>query len=130
MPRSVKKGPFVDGHLMDKVLQAARSGTVRFDPAAARRCADLYDQQAGKLHHLQQRLDSVSTLRGFGGFTSAQQLQAGFADKARAAAALLDEYIAAAYRMKQAFLLAAGLYDEADAANAAALHALSMRSVQ
>ena len=29
MPRSVKKGPFVDGHLMDKVLQAARSGDKR-----------------------------------------------------------------------------------------------------
>jgi len=29
VPRSVKKGPFVDGHLMDKVLQAARSGDKR-----------------------------------------------------------------------------------------------------
>ncbi|MQY26516.1 hypothetical protein [Nocardia aurantia] len=108
-----------------RFLQAAQTGTVRFDPAAARRCADLYDQQAGRLHHLQQRLGSVSTLDGFGGFDSAQQLQAGFGDKARAAAALLDRYIAAAYLMKQAFLLSAGLYDEADAANAAALRALS-----
>jgi hypothetical protein len=108
-----------------RFLQAAQTGVVRFDPAAARRCADLYDQQADRLHHLQQRLDSVSSLQGFGGFTSAQQLQDGFGDKARDAAALLDRYIAAAYLMKQGFLLAAGLYDEADAANAAALRALS-----
>ncbi|MCX4097450.1 hypothetical protein [Nocardia sp. alder85J] len=113
-----------------RFLQAARAGTVRFDPAAARRCAELYDQQADKLRGLQQQLDLVSGSQGFGGFTSAQQLQAGFGHKARDAADLLDEYIAAAYRMKQAFLLAAGLYDEADAANAAALHAVSSKVAQ
>ena len=29
MPRSIKKGPFVDGHLMDKVTEANRSGQKR-----------------------------------------------------------------------------------------------------
>lgn len=29
MPRSIKKGPFVDGHLMDKVVDANRSGQKR-----------------------------------------------------------------------------------------------------
>ncbi|MFF0492794.1 hypothetical protein ACWDSJ_14565 [Nocardia sp. NPDC003482] len=110
-----------------RFLQAAQSGTVRFDPAAARRCAELYDQQAEGFRYLQQRLESVAEPHGFGGFFSARQLQAGFGRKARDAAALLDQYIAAAYRMKEAFLLSAGLYEEADAAHAAALRAVEPR---
>ncbi|WP_225727022.1 MULTISPECIES: hypothetical protein [unclassified Nocardia] len=104
-----------------------QSGGVQFDPAAARRCAQMYENQAEQLHYLRQRLESVSDLTGFGGFVSAQQLQAGFGHKARDAAALLDRYIEAAYRMKEAFLLSAGLYEEADAANAAALRAVQSR---
>ncbi|AHH20700.1 hypothetical protein [Nocardia nova] len=107
-----------------RFLQAARGGTVTFDPAAARGCAAIYQQQADRLRELQQRLDSVSDLTGFGGFFSAQQLQAGFGRKARDAAELLDQYIAAAYRMKEAFLISAGLYEEADSAHAAALRAV------
>ncbi|MFF0495840.1 hypothetical protein ACFYU5_05510 [Nocardia aobensis] len=108
-----------------RFLQAARGGTVTFDPAAARGCAEIYQQQADRLRELQQRLDSVAQLSGFGGFFSAQQLQAGFGRKARDAAELLDQYIAAAYRMKEAFLTSAGLYEEADSAHAAALRAIS-----
>ncbi|RJO69855.1 hypothetical protein D5S18_28590 [Nocardia panacis] len=107
--------------------QQVQSGGVRFDPAAARQCAEMYDNQAEQLMNLQQQLESVSDPKGFGGFISAQQLQAGFGHKARDAAALLDRYIEAAYRMKEAFLLSAGLYEEADAANAAALRAVSSR---
>ncbi|MEU2254151.1 hypothetical protein [Nocardia xishanensis] len=107
--------------------QEAQAGTVKFDPDAARRCAEMYDNQADRLIYLQQRLESVAELKGFGGFVSAQQLQAGFGHKARDAAALLDHYIEAAYRMKEAFLISAGLYEEADAANAAALRAVETR---
>ncbi|UGT60460.1 hypothetical protein [Nocardia asteroides] len=107
--------------------EQARTGTVAFDPAAARRCAEMYDHQADRLLYLRQRLESVGELHGFGGFVSAQQLQAGFAHKARDAAALLDRYIEAAYRMKEAFLLSAGLFEEADAAAAAALRAVDAR---
>ncbi len=110
-----------------RFLQEARSGTVRFDPDAARSCAALYEDQADWLHQLQQNLESASRLHGFGGFFSGQQLQAGFARKARDAAEALNRYIAASYRMKEAFLISAGLYEEADAANAAALRALSSR---
>ncbi|MFE7744636.1 hypothetical protein [Nocardia sp. NPDC057455] len=106
---------------------AARTGTVRFDPAAARQCAEMYDRQADRLLHLQQRLRSAEDLGGFGGFVSAQQLQAGFSHKARDAAALLDHYIEAAYRMKEAFLISGGLFEEADAAGAAALRAVQTR---
>ncbi|WP_459549741.1 hypothetical protein [Nocardia sp. X0981] len=104
--------------------QAAHAGTVKFDPDAARRCAELYDRQADRLIFLRQRLEEAADLRGFGGFVSAQQLQAGFGHKARDAAALLDHYIEAAYRMKEAFLISGGLYEEADAANAAAVRAI------
>lgn len=107
--------------------QEAHAGTVTFDPAAARRCAEFYEQQADRLIYLQQRLESVTEPRGFGGFVSAQQLQAGFGHKARDAAALLDHYIEAAYRMKEAFLISGGLYEEADAANAAAVRAIESR---
>ncbi len=110
-----------------RFLQEARSGTVRFDPDAARRCAAQYDEQADRLRTMQQQLESVSQLHGFGGFFSAQQLQAGFAHKARDAAAQLNRYIAASYRLKEAFLISAGLYEEADAAHAAALRALEAR---
>ncbi|MBU3062811.1 hypothetical protein KO481_14930 [Nocardia sp. NEAU-G5] len=110
-----------------RFLQAARTGTVRFDTDAARSCAALYEDQAERLLSLQQNLESASRLEGFGGFFSAQQLQAGFARKARDAAEALDRYIAASYRMKEAFLISGGLYAEADAANAAALRAISSR---
>ncbi len=110
-----------------RFLQAAHGDTVRFDPDAARRCAAQYNEQADRLHTLQQQLESVSQLHGFGGFFSAQQLQAGFARKARDAAAQLDQYIAASHRLAEAFLVSAGLYDEADAEHAAALRALESR---
>ncbi|WP_159845316.1 hypothetical protein [Nocardia sp. CY41] len=107
--------------------QAAQAGTVQFDPAAARQCAEMYECQADRLLHLQQSLESAAELGGFGGFISAQQLQAGFGHKARDAAALLDHYIEAAYRMKEAFLISGGLFEEADAAGAAALRAVRTR---
>ncbi|WP_327096246.1 hypothetical protein OIE68_41060 [Nocardia vinacea] len=107
--------------------QEAQSGTVKFDPDAARRCAEMYDNQADRLIYLRQRLESAGELDGFGGFISAQQLEAGFAHKARDAANLLDHYIEAAYRMKEAFLISGGLFEEADAANAAALRAIETR---
>lgn len=107
--------------------QAAHTGTVEFDPDAARRCADFYEQQAERLIFLRQTLESAAEPRGFGGLVSAHQLQAGFGHKARDAAALLDHYIEAAYRMKEAFLISGGLYEEADAANTAAVRALEGR---
>ena len=108
-----------------RFLQAAHGGAVQFDPAAARRCAESYDQQIDHLSQVQQRLESVSELHGFGGFFSAEQLQAGFSRKARDTIALLDRYIAACYRMKEGFLISAGLHEEAEAAHAAALQALT-----
>ncbi|GEM35218.1 hypothetical protein AB0H58_14220 [Nocardia neocaledoniensis] len=112
---------------ISRFRSAAAAGTVKFEPEAARRCADLYEQQADQLAQLRQRLETASEAGGFGGFVSAQQLQAGFAHKARDAAELLDHYIAAALRMKEAFLLSGGLFDEADAAAAAALRAVETR---
>lgn len=112
---------------ISRFRSAAAAGTLSFDPDAARRCAELYEQQADRLAQLRHNLESAAEAGGFGGFVSAQQLQAGFAHKARDAADLLDHYIEAAYRMKEAFLLSAGLYEEADAAAAAALRAIDPR---
>ncbi|GAB2675418.1 hypothetical protein ACWDYH_14285 [Nocardia goodfellowii] len=107
--------------------QQAAAGTVKFDPAAARRCAEMYQHEADRLLHLKRRLAALAELHGFGGFDSARQLQAGFAAKSRDAAELLDNYIEAAYAMQAAFLTSAGLYEEADAANAAAMRALEAK---
>ncbi|MFR9751586.1 hypothetical protein ACL02S_11170 [Nocardia sp. 004] len=107
--------------------QAAQAGRIQFDPAAARRCAEMYHLQADRLLYLQQRLESAEELDGFGEFVSAQQLQAGFRHKAKDAAALLDHYIAAAYQLQEAFLISGGLLEEADAAGAAALRAIETR---
>ncbi|MEU8894689.1 hypothetical protein [Nocardia sp. NPDC048505] len=104
--------------------ERAAAGSVHFDPAAARRCAEMYQHEADRLVHLRRRLESLADLQGFGGFGSARELQAGFGAKARDAAELLDNYIEAAYAMQAAFLTSAGLYEEADAANAAAMRAL------
>ncbi|MFD3510395.1 hypothetical protein [Nocardia sp. NPDC058666] len=112
---------------ISRFRSAATAGTLKFDPDAARRCADIYDQQAERLAQLRHGLENAAETEGFGGFVSAQQLQAGFAHKARDAAELLDAYIEAAYRMKEAFLLSAGLFEEADAAAAAALRAIDTR---
>ncbi|KAF0845867.1 hypothetical protein [Nocardia caishijiensis] len=112
---------------ISRFRSAAAAGTVKFDPEAARRCADLYAQQADRLAELRHDLENAAEAGGFGGFVSAQQLQAGFAHKARDAADLLDRYIEAAYRMREAFLLSAGLYEEADAAANAALRAIDTR---
>ncbi|MCA2208922.1 MULTISPECIES: hypothetical protein [Nocardia] len=112
---------------ISRFRSAAAAGTVKFDPEAARRCADLYAQQADRLAELRHDLENAAEAGGFGGFVSAQQLQAGFAHKARDAADLLDRYIEAAYRMREAFLLSAGLYEEADAAASAALRAIDTR---
>ncbi|MGW0179346.1 hypothetical protein [Nocardia sp. NPDC003345] len=109
--------------------QAAHAGTVKFDPDAARRCAEFYDRQAERLIFLRQRLEDAAEPHGFGGLISAHQLAAGFGHKARDAAALLDHYIEAAYRMKEAFLVSGGLYEEADAAGAAAVRAVEARFV-
>lgn len=108
-------------------FRRAAAGSMSFDPDAARRCAAVYEQQAERLLQMRGRLEAAGEVTGFGGFVSAQQLQAGFAHKARDAAELLDHYIEAAYRMKEAFLLSAGLYDEADAAAAAALRSIETR---
>ncbi|GGK63902.1 hypothetical protein [Nocardia camponoti] len=100
---------------------AATAGSVRFDADAARQCAQLYQDQADRLIQLKSRLEYAADAGGFGGFVSADQLRDGFANKARDAAELLDRYVEAAYRLKEAFLLSAGLYEEADAAGAAAM---------
>lgn len=106
----------------------AQSGAVKYDVTTARDCALHYDQLAGTLTEQKQKLAHLSELGGFGGFDSAQQLRKGFNHKADEAHRLLDQYIAAAYQMKEAFLISGGLYHEADEAAAEALKAAAKNS--
>lgn len=90
-------------------LAQARSGAVRYDPAAARDCARQYDRLGAILLRHKATLTELEELGGFGGFDSADQLRAGFVRKAAEAHHLLDHFITAADQMKAALLISGGL---------------------
>ncbi|WP_280461177.1 hypothetical protein [Nocardia carnea] len=100
----------------------AVSGTFRMERGAAERCAAVYtrlietclDAQLAESERLHQ-------LSGFGGFVSAQELQAGFAAKGMAVTEALLGMKEAALRMAAAYLHAGGAFEEADAMNSQAL---------
>lgn len=106
--------------------QQAVSGVVKYDPATALDCARHYDLLAATLTRQKTKLLELENIGGFGGFESAEQLRAGFTRKAGAAHQVLDQFIAAAYQMKEAFLISGGLLTEADEAAADAFKAAAV----
>ncbi|OQS17166.1 hypothetical protein B0T36_00670 [Nocardia donostiensis] len=104
--------------------QQAASGTFRMERGAAEECAKVYtrlvdtvlDEQIVELRRLE-RLD------GFGGFSSAQELQTGFQDKVESTTEALVGLKEAALRMAAAYLRAGGAFEEADAMNRRAIDA-------
>ncbi|MGV9821166.1 hypothetical protein [Nocardia xishanensis] len=107
-----------------ELWQAASEGRFRLTPEAARECAAHFEWFAGTVAERQREVRDLERLTGFGGFDSAQQLQQGFQRKANQAVEALKATEEAAWRMKAAVLRAAGLLEEVDAANAAALRAI------
>lgn len=56
---------------------AAQTGTLQLDPTAVTEAVGLYDRMIAGLYEIRERLDKATDARGFGGFQSAQELQAG-----------------------------------------------------
>ncbi|MEV6323940.1 hypothetical protein ACWEPH_00970 [Nocardia beijingensis] len=104
-----------------ELWQAAVAGQFRLEPDTARECAAHFDWFAEMMRLRQEEMGRLQKLDGFGGFDSAQQLQSGFEGKAVQGAEALIAAEQSALRMKAAILRAAGMLDEADAANAAAI---------
>ncbi|MEV6428787.1 hypothetical protein [Nocardia sp. NPDC051463] len=106
------------------LYQQAVGGTFRMDADAARRCAEVYTRL------IETTLDpqivvsrSLHRHDGFGGFDSAQQLEAGFSGKAVKTTEALNGMKEAALKMSAAYLRAGQLVEEADAMNARAMNA-------
>ncbi|NKY55576.1 hypothetical protein [Nocardia flavorosea] len=105
------------------LYQQAVSGTFRMERGAAERCAAVYTRLVDTC--LDQQITnskSLYRLSGFGGFVSAQELQAGFVDKGTAVTDALLGLKEAALRMAAAYLHAGGAFEEADAMNSRALN--------
>lgn len=98
--------------------EAARSGSIRFEEHAAREAVQLYDQMIDGLTKVRTKLIRAQDATGFGGFTSGQELQQGFAKKAAEGISVVNQLIDGAMRLQEAFLRAGQLISEADQLNA------------
>jgi hypothetical protein len=107
--------------------QAVTEGKFKLVPDAAREVAGHYQWFADEMVKRQHFVKHLSKLDGFGGFDSAQRLQAGFEGKAVQAFEALQAAEEAAYRMKASILKAADLTEEVEAANAAAVTAVGRK---
>ncbi|MEU1983475.1 hypothetical protein [Nocardia sp. NPDC019395] len=104
------------------LYRQAAAGTFRMERGAAERCAAVYTRLVDTCLD-KQIVDSEQLHRvsGFGGFVSAQELQAGFATKGASVTDALKGMKEAALRMAAAYLQAGGAVEEADAMNSRAL---------
>ena len=97
---------------------AARAGAIEFDPQAVHEAVQLYGQMVNELTKVRDKLDSAKDAKGFGGFPSGQELQAGFSAKAAAGIEVINQLIDGAMRLQEAYLRAGRLITEADQLNA------------
>lgn len=105
----------------EELYSQAAGGTFRMDGDAARRCAANFLRFAEALDPQLTQVDNIQTLTGFGGFDSARQLRHGFERKAVELAETLGGLREAAVRMAEAYLVAGGLIEEADALSGKAI---------
>jgi len=111
--------------------QQAVSGTFRMERGTAEECAKAYTRLVDTVLVEQIEVaDRLRRLSGFGGFSSAQELQAGFEAKGEATREALVGIQEAALRMAAAFLQAGGAFDEADAMNKRAMDAAGKATEQ
>ncbi|WP_459547917.1 hypothetical protein [Nocardia sp. X0981] len=106
------------------LYQQAVAGTFRMERGAAERCAAVYTRLVDTCLDAQlKRSERLYEVDGFGGFASAQELQAGFSAKGHATIQALVGLKEAALRMAAAFLQAGGAFEEADVMNRRAIAA-------
>ncbi|MFI7664148.1 hypothetical protein [Nocardia sp. NPDC049526] len=98
--------------------EAAAAGEIAFDPQAVHEAVRLYGQMIIGLQKVRQKLTLAKDAKGFGGFTSGQQLQAGFVNKAADGIEVINQLIDGAMRLQEAYLRAGRLISEADQVSA------------
>lgn len=99
----------------EELYSQATGGTFHMDIDQARKCAANFLRFAAALEPQLTRAGDIQTLTGFGGFDSSQQLQRGFEGKANELTGALGGLSESAVRMAEAYLVAGGLIEEADA---------------
>ncbi|MDO3645678.1 hypothetical protein [Nocardia mangyaensis] len=104
---------------------AARAGQFSFDPTAVDEVVGLYDQMIQGLTKIRHRLGGAVDGSGFGAIPSANELQQGFSNKAIEGQAVLGDLIDGAMRLQEAYLRAAGKFEDADALNSRRILLLS-----
>ncbi|WP_280362901.1 hypothetical protein [Nocardia wallacei] len=104
---------------------AAATGAVHFEESAVRQAVQLYQNAIDDLVKIRTKLSTMQDSSGFGGFRTGQELQQGFASKARGGAEVVNQLIDGAMRLQEAYLRAGGLIDEADRVNSDRLKIMS-----
>ncbi len=107
--------------------QAVTTGQFALEPDAAHELAEHYQWFADEMLNRANEIAFQQKLDGFGSLVSAQHLQSGFEGKAVQAFDAFNTAQESALKMKAAILKAANLTQEVDAANAAALKAVSRK---
>lgn len=100
--------------------QQAVAGTFRMEPEAAEACAGVFQRFAETIEAQVLASSDTHAASGFGGFTSAKQLQKGFLDKGAKLTEALMGLQSAALRMAAAYLRAGQKFEEADNMNSRA----------
>ncbi|MBJ8346365.1 hypothetical protein [Antrihabitans sp. YC2-6] len=101
---------------IDVFYRGAAAGKFRMEPGVAEGCAADVQTLIDALEAQRYRAQ-FDVFSAFGGFDSAQQMQKGFGSKMSQVVTFLDEYVGAAHRLKQSFLIAGRLVDAQEVEN-------------
>lgn len=104
-----------------RLYEAARAGEFHMSEEAARGLAESCDRLAERVRQAREGAAALTAVRGFPDLPSGQALTRGFAAKGQEYLDTLSAFEQTALRHKAAYLAAASLFLEADAANSAAL---------
>lgn len=104
-----------------RLTAAAEAGELWLEDGAGERCAEACEELMQELDRRAESIRRLSTRGGFGGFVSAQQLQAGFQNKALEAHSRILEFRAVVERMRDTFRAADRAYRTVECATAQAI---------
>lgn len=105
----------------NQAAAGAQGVELKFNEDSTREVVRVLSLLIGSLTTASSHLEAAADAQGFGGFTSGQEMRAGFADKAVAGKQLVEQLIIGVMNLQEGFLRAAQLLPEADQLNAAAL---------
>lgn len=110
--------------------QAAASGEVHYEEAAAREAVRQYETLIQLLVSVRKEISDNAEQSGFGGFQSARELQNGFSVKALEGIDIVDQFINGAVDLYEGYRHAGNLFTEQDQNNASAIHSLIKNSAE